>query len=253
MSPPLDDAVHSRRQQRFARRDRRQRPANLSGRHLVSVFRPAAARGPGALRPREPLRPLLGGDQVQGHHAGRGQPSGLFLGLGAGRHPDRGPAQGHGPAELYPHGPAEHDEQRKVVSPVVAPGNLANMEGLIRERTIRVLDGLPRGETFDWVDRVSIELTTMMLATLFDYPWDDRRQLTYWSDVAIANVNSPEVAGAFRRRALRRTDQDGPVARRAAQRAGADAAQIRPAVDAGAWRGDAEHAVPRIHGHARRC
>jgi len=88
--------------------------------------------------------------------------------------------------------PPKHDEQRKVVSPVVAPGNLANMEGLIRERTIRVLESLPRGETFDWVDKVSIELTTMMLATLFDYPFDDRRQLTYWSDVAICNVNSPE-------------------------------------------------------------
>src|SRR5580698_9346211 len=88
--------------------------------------------------------------------------------------------------------PPKHDDQRKVVSPVVAPANLANMEELIRERTIRVLEELPRGETFDWVDRVSIELTTMMLATLFDYPWDDRRQLTYWSDVVIANVNAPE-------------------------------------------------------------
>ena len=88
--------------------------------------------------------------------------------------------------------PPRHDEQRKVVSPVVAPANLANMEGLIRERTARILDGLPRNQTFDWVDRVSIELTTMMLATLFDYPWDDRRQLTYWSDVAIANVRSPD-------------------------------------------------------------
>src|SRR3954471_12901068 len=88
--------------------------------------------------------------------------------------------------------PPKHDEQRKVVSPVVAPANLANMEGIIRERTARVLDGLPRNETFDWVDRVSIELTTMMLATLFDYPWEDRRQLTYWSDVAICNVHAPE-------------------------------------------------------------
>jgi cytochrome P450 len=88
--------------------------------------------------------------------------------------------------------PPKHDEQRKVVSPAVAPGNLANMEGLIRERTAGVLDGLPRNETFDWVDRVSIELTTMMLATLFDYPWEDRRQLTYWSDVVIADVRSPE-------------------------------------------------------------
>ena len=88
--------------------------------------------------------------------------------------------------------PPKHDEQRKVVSPAVAPGNLAKMEDLIRERTARVLDGLPRNETFDWVDRVSIELTTMMLATLFDYPWEDRRQLTYWSDVVIANVDAPD-------------------------------------------------------------
>jgi cytochrome P450 len=88
--------------------------------------------------------------------------------------------------------PPKHDEQRVVVSPAVSPGNLANMEALIRERTMRVLDGLPRNETFDWVDRVSVELTTMMLATLFDYPWEDRRQLTYWSDVAICNVDAPE-------------------------------------------------------------
>jgi cytochrome P450 len=88
--------------------------------------------------------------------------------------------------------PPKHDEQRVVVSPAVSPGNLANMEALIRERTVRVLDGLPRNETFDWVDRVSVELTTMMLATLFDYPWEDRRQLTYWSDVAICNVDAAE-------------------------------------------------------------
>jgi len=88
--------------------------------------------------------------------------------------------------------PPKHDGQRKVVGPIVAPANLAEMEATIRERTIRVLDGLPRNETFDWVERVSIELTTMMLATLFDYPWEDRRQLTYWSDVAICNVHAPE-------------------------------------------------------------
>jgi len=88
--------------------------------------------------------------------------------------------------------PPKHDEQRKVVSPIVAPANLANMEPLIRERTGRVLDALPRNETFDWVERVSINLTTMMLATLFDFPFEERSKLTYWSDVAICNVNSPD-------------------------------------------------------------
>ena len=80
--------------------------------------------------------------------------------------------------------PPKHDEQRKTVSPIVAPANLASMETTIRERTQRVLDGLPRNETFNWVERVSIELTTQMLATLFDFPFEDRRLLTWWSDLA---------------------------------------------------------------------
>ena len=88
--------------------------------------------------------------------------------------------------------PPRHTQQRKVVAPIVATANLANFEGTLRERTRRVLDDLPRNETFDWVDRVSIELTTMMLATLFDFPWEDRRKLTWWSDVAIANVHAPD-------------------------------------------------------------
>ncbi len=82
--------------------------------------------------------------------------------------------------------PPKHDEQRKVVSPIVAPGNLALMEGTIRERVRRVLDNLPVGEAFNWVDRVSIEITTQMLATLFDFPFEERRKLTRWSDVATA-------------------------------------------------------------------
>jgi len=88
--------------------------------------------------------------------------------------------------------PPKHDEQRKVVSPIVAPGNLQNMAGIIRERAAGILDALPRNETFDWVDRVSVELTTQMLATLFDFPFEERRQLTHWSNVAICNINAPD-------------------------------------------------------------
>ena len=87
--------------------------------------------------------------------------------------------------------PPKHDEQRKVASPIVAPNNLQNMEALIRSRTRSLLDGLPRGEEFDWVERVSIPLTTMMLATLFDFPFEERDKLTWWSDVAICNVRDP--------------------------------------------------------------
>jgi len=83
--------------------------------------------------------------------------------------------------------PPKHDDQRKAVSSIVAPANLNNWQSLIRDRTGQVLDSLPRNETFDWVDKVSIELTTCMLATLFDFPFEDRRLLTWWSDVATMN------------------------------------------------------------------
>ena len=82
--------------------------------------------------------------------------------------------------------PPDHTDQRKTVRGVSAPSNLRNLDDLIRERTVKVLDSLPEGETFDWVENVSIELTTLLLATLFDFPLEDRRKLTRWSDVATA-------------------------------------------------------------------
>jgi cytochrome P450 len=88
--------------------------------------------------------------------------------------------------------PPKHDVQRRAVQPVVAPQNLAAMEALIRRRVVDILDSLPLGETFNWVDRVSINLTTQMLATLFNFPFEQRSKLTYWSDIA---VSAPGIAG----------------------------------------------------------
>jgi cytochrome P450 len=88
--------------------------------------------------------------------------------------------------------PPRHEQQRATVSSSTAPSNLANLEPLIRERVVDILDQLPVGETFDWVDRVSIELTCRMLATLFDFPYEDRRKLVYWSDMT---TQVPQVTG----------------------------------------------------------
>ena len=82
--------------------------------------------------------------------------------------------------------PPTHTEQRKTVRSVSAPSNLRNIDPMIRERTAALLDSLPEDEAFDWVDTVSIELTTLMLATLFDFPMEDRRKLTRWSDIVFA-------------------------------------------------------------------
>src|SRR4029077_6062043 len=90
-----------------------------------------------------------------------------------------------------------HSAQRKTVSPMFTPTHLDQLAVLIRESTRSVLDSLPRNETFNFVDLVSIELTTQMLATLFDFPFEERRKLTRWSDVSTALpkggvVESPE-------------------------------------------------------------
>jgi len=94
-----------------------------------------------------------------------------------------------------------HAAQRKTVAPMFTPDYLGQLEVLIRERAGKVLDALPRDETFDFVDRVSIELTTQMLATLFDFPWEERRKLTRWSDVSTALPKSMIVESAEQRRA----------------------------------------------------
>lgn len=88
--------------------------------------------------------------------------------------------------------PPIHDKHRQAVQPVVAPGNLTNFEPLIRSRVEEMLDKLPVDEPFDWVEQVSINLTTQMLATLFDFPFAERAKLTYWSDLV---TGAPELSG----------------------------------------------------------
>ncbi len=93
-----------------------------------------------------------------------------------------------------------HSAQRKTVSPMFTPQHLDELAKLIRQRSAKVLDNLPRNETFNFVEKVSIELTTQMLATLFDFPWEERRKLTRWSDVSTALPKSGIVASEAERR-----------------------------------------------------
>lgn len=83
----------------------------------------------------------------------------------------------------------KHDHQRKTVNSVAMPENLSRLEATIRERVIDIIENLPVGEEFNWVEKVSVELTTRMLATLFDFPYEERHLLTYWSDIATGHTN----------------------------------------------------------------
>lgn len=87
--------------------------------------------------------------------------------------------------------PPEHTPRRRAVAPIANRSTLREYETLIRERTGAVLEALPKDEPFDWVERVSMELTGMMLATMLDWPQERRRELLFWSDVATTNLNAP--------------------------------------------------------------
>ena len=108
--------------------------------------------------------------------------------------------------------PPVHDDQRKVVAPVVAPANLKVLADTIRERAAGILDSLPVGETFNWVERVSIVLTGQMLATLFDMPIEDRLKLSRWSDVGSHGVKGGVIAGVIKDAAEYQSELDGCLA-----------------------------------------
>jgi len=88
--------------------------------------------------------------------------------------------------------PPKHDEQRAVVAPSFTPTRLQELKELIRERAANILDNLPRNEEFNWVRKVSVELTGQMLATIFGVPQEDRHKLIHWSDT-VENLGNPEV------------------------------------------------------------
>lgn len=90
--------------------------------------------------------------------------------------------------------PPRHGDQRAAASGIVSRPNIAHFDRVIRKRTSDLLDSLPIGEPFDWVSRVSVELTTQMLATLFDFPFEERAKLTRWSNVATSEPGLGVVA-----------------------------------------------------------
>ena len=117
--------------------------------------------GLGSLAQQEEMEKVMGGRSAEMQREAAKRGDGSFIGLDE------------------PH----HGPKRKAVSPTLAPANIINMSPLVRERAGQILDSLPIGEPFDWVDKVSMELTAMTLATLFDFPFENRRKLTFWSDM----------------------------------------------------------------------
>jgi cytochrome P450 len=88
--------------------------------------------------------------------------------------------------------PPKHDVQRKALAPKFTQRSLSQLEATVRQRATDILDGLPRNETFNWVERVAVELTGQMLASLFGVPEQERHRLINWSNI-FSNADNPDV------------------------------------------------------------
>jgi len=93
--------------------------------------------------------------------------------------------------------PPVHTAQRKVISPAFSPSQMRTREEQVRDHCGQLLDALPIGKTFDWVDRVSTPQTIGMLCILFDMPFSDMTDLRRWSDYA-GGVSSENLNDTFR-------------------------------------------------------
>lgn len=80
--------------------------------------------------------------------------------------------------------PPEHREVRQAVTPLASLNNLKMLESVISELVSQTLDGLPLREPFDWVSRVSVEITIKVLAVMMGVPQSDSSKLQKWSDLA---------------------------------------------------------------------
>jgi len=134
----------------------------------------------------------------------------------------------------------EHTGQRRTVAPAFTPGEIDKMAAEVRMRTAATLDSLPWGEEFDWVDKVSIELTTGMLAILFGFPWEDRRLLTFWSDGARAG-----------RYPARNPARNGALLPDAVDGAHGCGTEPRPDLDDDPFGRDEPHEPAGVHGQPR--
>jgi len=90
-----------------------------------------------------------------------------------------------------------HTAQRRVIAPAFSPSQMLKLDAAVKARTKELMDGLPIGETFDWVERVSIPQTLGMLCILFDMPFDEWRDIKRWSDWA-SGVSAENLTDEYR-------------------------------------------------------
>ena len=146
---------------RSSRPAERRATAPVSDRYDVALFRAPAERRSCSLLSRKRVRPLLVHHEIRRHHGGGHEPCRVLSEYSLGGITIGGGAANVDPLPMFiAMDPPRHDIQRKAVTPVVSPANLEILGPVIRERAGKILDLLPIGEPFDWVDKVSIELTT---------------------------------------------------------------------------------------------
>jgi cytochrome P450 len=97
--------------------------------------------------------------------------------------------------------PPVHTRERQSVAPAVSRERVACLEGQTRANIGALLDGLPRKEPYNWARLVCNELTTQMIATLFDFPWQQRHRLPQWAEVVLTTPEAGALVTSWEERA----------------------------------------------------
>ncbi len=88
--------------------------------------------------------------------------------------------------------PPEHTAYRKLVAPGFRPSVMKRLEGLVRERTSRLVDALPTGEAVDIVAELAVPLPLLLIADVLGVPHDDLDRFFEWSEAAIPGATDIE-------------------------------------------------------------
>jgi cytochrome P450 len=89
--------------------------------------------------------------------------------------------------------PPDHAKYRKLVQPAFTPGRLRALEAWIRREVRTLLDAIPPGQPFDFVDALAAPLPLHVIAEMLGVADADREQFKRWSDAVIDAATTPSI------------------------------------------------------------
>jgi cytochrome P450 len=95
-----------------------------------------------------------------------------------------------------------HKRLRSLVNKGFTNRAIHELEAELRRRTVALIEAMPEGEPFDFVERFSRDLPLQAICLLLGVPQEDRAQLAAWVDAGVA-APTPEIIAREYARQLR--------------------------------------------------